>query len=188
MSYRVAVVVGSLRRGSWNRALAHAVVSLAPADFSFEFVEIGELPLYSQDYDADYPEVAKRFKQSIEAADALLFVTPEYNRSIPGVLKNALDWGSRPWGHNSWSGKPGAVLGTSPGAVGTALAQQHLRNVLSYLDMPVLGQPEVFLQQKPGFFADDGSIANEATRQFLQGYLERFADWVKHHADRVANR
>lgn len=98
MSYRIAVVVGSLRRASTNRALAHAVISLAPADFSFEFVEIGELPLYSQDYDADFPDVAKRFKQSIEAADALLFVTPEYNRSIPGVLKNALDWGSRPWG------------------------------------------------------------------------------------------
>lgn len=107
MSYRVAVVVGSLRRGSWNRALAHAVISLAPADFSFEFVEIGELPLYSQDYDADFPDVAKRFKESIEAADAQLFVTPEYNRSIPGVLKNAIDWGSRPWGHNSWSGKAG---------------------------------------------------------------------------------
>lgn len=142
MAYRIAVVVGSLRRESWNRALAHAVISLAPADFSFEFIEIGNLPLYNQDYDADFPEVARRFKQSIEAVDGLLFVTPEYNRSIPGVLKNALDWGSRPWGTNSWARKPGAMLGTSPGATGTALAQQHLRNVLAYLDVATLAQPE----------------------------------------------
>ncbi|RKT99143.1 NADPH-dependent FMN reductase [Burkholderia sp. Nafp2/4-1b] len=179
MPYRVAVVVGSLRRGSWNRALAHAVVSLAPADFSFEFVEIGELPLYSQDYDADFPEVAKRFKQSIEAADALLFVTPEYNRSIPGVLKNALDWGSRPWGHNSWSGKPGAVLGTSPGAVGTALAQQHLRNVLAYLDVKTLGQPEMFIKHDPARIDDEGQIVSEDTRKFLQGFVDRYVDWVR---------
>ncbi|WP_175984272.1 NADPH-dependent FMN reductase [Burkholderia vietnamiensis] len=171
MSHRIAVVVGSLRRGSWNRALAHAVISLAPADFSFEFVEIGELPLYSQDYDADFPEVAKRFKQSIEAADALLFVTPEYNRSIPGVLKNALDWGSRPWGHNSWSGKPGAV--------GTALAQQHLRNVLAYLDVKMLTQPEMFIKHDPSRIDDEGRIVSDDTRTFLQGFVDRYADWVR---------
>ncbi|KVD49962.1 NADPH-dependent FMN reductase [Burkholderia sp. MSMB1072] len=179
MSYRIAVVVGSLRSASTNRALAHAVISLAPADFSFEFVEIGELPLYSQDYDADFPEVAKRFKQSIEAADALLFVTPEYNRSIPGVLKNALDWGSRPWGSNSWSGKPGAVLGTSPGAVGTALAQQHLRNVLAYLDVKTLGQPEMFIKHDPARIDDQGQIVSEDTRKFLQGFVDRYAGWVR---------
>ena len=182
MSYRVAVVVGSLRRGSWNRALAHAVISLAPADFSFEFVEIGELPLYSQDYDADFPDVAKRFKESIEAADALLFVTPEYNRSIPGVLKNAIDWGSRPWGHNSWSGKPGAVLGTSPGATGTALAQQHLRNILAYLDVPTLGAPEVFLQAKDDLFDDKGHIGNEGSKKFLQGWMDKYVAWIKSHS------
>ncbi|WP_010088928.1 NADPH-dependent FMN reductase [Burkholderia ubonensis] len=179
MAHRIAVIVGSLRRGSWNRALARAVISLAPADFAFEFVEIGELPLYSQDYDADFPEVAKRFKQAIEAADGLLFVTPEYNRSIPGVLKNALDWGSRPWGANSWAGKPGAVLGTSPGATGTALSQQHLRNVLAYLDVATLGQPEMFIKHDPTRIDDEGRIVSDDTRKFLQGFVDRYAAWVR---------
>ena len=136
MTYKVAVVVGSLRRESFNRQLAQAVISLAPADFTFEFLEIGNLPLYSQDYDADFPEVARNLKQKISEANALLFVTPEYNRSIPGVLKNAIDWGSRPWGHSAWGGKPGAVIGTSVGAIGTAIAQSHLRGVCAYLDIP----------------------------------------------------
>ncbi|KVM50798.1 NADPH-dependent FMN reductase [Burkholderia ubonensis] len=179
MAHRIAVIVGSLRRGSWNRALARAVVSLAPADLAFEFVEIGELPLYSQDYDADFPEVAKRFKQAIETADGLLFVTPEYNRSIPGVLKNALDWGSRPWGANSWAGKPGAVLGTSPGATGTALSQQHLRNVLAYLDVATLGQPEMFIKHDPTRIDDEGRIVSDDTRKFLQGFVDRYAAWVR---------
>ena len=120
MAYQIAVVVGSLRRDSTNRQLAKALISLAPSDFSFEFLDVGSLPLYSQDYDHDFPEVARHFKQQIHAANGLLFVTPEYNRSMPGVLKNALDWGSRPWGHSVWGGKPGAVIGTSPGATGTA--------------------------------------------------------------------
>ncbi|AOI74498.1 NADPH-dependent FMN reductase [Burkholderia ubonensis] len=179
MAHRIAVIVGSLRRGSWNRALARAVISLAPADLAFEFVEIGELPLYSQDYDADFPEVAKRFKQAIEAADGLLFVTPEYNRSIPGVLKNAIDWGSRPWGANSWAGKPGAVLGTSPGATGTALSQQHLRNVLAYLDVATLGQPEMFIKHDPTRIDDEGRIVSDDTRKFLQGFVDRYAAWVR---------
>ncbi|KVU46215.1 NADPH-dependent FMN reductase [Burkholderia ubonensis] len=179
MAHRIAVIVGSLRRGSWNRALARAVVSLAPGDLAFEFVEIGELPLYSQDYDADFPEVAKRFKQAIEAADGLLFVTPEYNRSIPGVLKNAIDWGSRPWGANSWAGKPGALLGTSPGATGTALSQQHLRNVLAYLDVATLGQPEMFIKHDPTRIDDEGRIVSDDTRKFLQGFVDRYAAWVR---------
>lgn len=179
MAYSIAVVVGSLRRESWNRALAHAVISLAPADFSFEFIEIGNLPLYNQDYDADFPEVARRFKQSIEAVDGLLFVTPEYNRSIPGVLKNALDWGSRPWGTNSWARKPGAMLGTSPGATGTALAQQHLRNVLAYLDVATLAQPEMFIRHDPARIDDQGRIVDEDTRKFLQHFVDRFAEWVR---------
>ncbi|SMF99015.1 NADPH-dependent FMN reductase [Burkholderia singularis] len=182
MTYRIAVIVGSLRRESSNRALAKAVMSLAPADLSFESVEIGELPLYSQDYDADFPEVAKRFKQSIEAAQGLLFVTPEYNRSIPGVLKNALDWGSRPWGSNSWAGKPAAVLGTSPGATGTALSQQHLRNVLAYFDAPTLGQPEMFVRHDPARIDAQGNIVNDDTRKFLQGFVDRYASWVRLHA------
>jgi chromate reductase len=181
MTYNIAVIVGSLRRDSFNKTLAHAVTSLAPAGFSFEFVDIGVLPLYSQDYDADFPEVARRFKQQIEAADALLFVTPEYNRSIPGVLKNALDWGSRPWGTNSWAGKPGAVLGTSPGATGTALAQQHLRNVLAYLDVTMLGQPEMFIKHSADQIDDTGNIVNDGTRKFLQKYVDRYEAWVKQH-------
>ena len=188
MTYRIAVVVGSLRRDSFNRQLADALAKMAPQGLEFAQVRIDDLPLYNQDDDSQQAEPVRRLKSEIAAAQGVLFVTPEYNRSIPGVLKNAIDNASRPYGQSAWAGKPAGVVGISIGAIGTALAQQHLRNVLSYLDMPVLGQPEVFLQQKPGFFADDGSIANEATRQFLQGYLERFAEWVKHHADRVANR
>ncbi|WP_323119175.1 NADPH-dependent FMN reductase [Burkholderia alba] len=182
MTYHIAVVVGSLRRESTNRVLAHAVMSLAPDDFTFEFVEIGALPLYSQDYDADFPEPARRFKQQIEAAHALLFVTPEYNRSMPGVLKNALDWGSRPWGSNSWAGKPGAVLGTSPGATGTALSQQHLRNVLAYLDVATLAQPEMFIRHDASRIDAQGNIVNDDTRKFLQSFVERYAGWVRRNA------
>ena len=181
MAHHIAVVVGSLRRESINRQLAQALISLAPADFSFEFLDIGALPLYSQDYDADFPDVARQFKQKIEAADGLLFVTAEYNRSIPGVLKNALDWGSRPWGTNSWAGKAGAVAGTSPGATGTALSQQHLRNVLSYLDVATLCQPEMFIKHNPAAIDTAGSILNEDTRKFLQTFVDRYAAWVSQH-------
>ncbi|MCX5538942.1 NAD(P)H-dependent oxidoreductase [Paraburkholderia sp. CNPSo 3076] len=179
MAYKIAVVVGSLRKDSFNRQLAHAVTSLAPADFTFEYLDIGVLPLYSQEYDADYPEVARRFKQQIEAVDALLFVTPEYNRSIPGGLKNALDWGSRPWGANSWRGKPGAVLGTSVGATGTALSQQHLRNVLAYLEVTLLGQPEMFIKHDASRINEKGEIVSEDTRKFLQGFVDTYVAWVK---------
>lgn len=179
MAYHIAVVVGSLRRESFNRQLAQAVISLAPADFTFEFIDIGTLPLYSQDYDADYPEVAKHLKQRVEAADGLLFVTPEYNRSIPGVLKNALDWGSRPWGTNSWGNKPGAMLGTSLGATGTALAQQHLRSVLAYLDVATLAQPEMFIKHDASAINEKGEILNDGTRQFLQTFVDRYVAWVK---------
>ncbi|CAB3797524.1 2-hydroxy-1,4-benzoquinone reductase [Paraburkholderia ultramafica] len=182
MAHHIAVVVGSLRRDSFNRQMAHAVISLAPSDFTFEFIDIGSLPLYSQDYDADYPEAGKQLKQRIEAADGLLFVTPEYNRSMPGVLKNALDWGSRPWGTNSWANKPAAVIGTSPGATGTALAQQHLRNVLAYLDVATLGQPEVFIRHDPAVINEKGEIVNDRTRKFLQTFVDRYVVWVKRHA------
>ncbi|BCG00832.1 NADPH-dependent oxidoreductase [Paraburkholderia sp. PGU19] len=181
MAYHIAVVVGSLRRDSTNRQLAKALISLAPSDFSFEFLDIGSLPLYSQDYDHDFPEVARHFKQQIHAANGLLFVTPEYNRSMPGVLKNALDWGSRPWGHSVWGGKPGAVIGTSPGATGTALAQQHLRNVLAYLDVHTLGQPEMFIKHTAGQIDENGNIASDDTRKFLQKFVDRYVDWVKRH-------
>lgn len=175
---KVAVIVGSLRKDSINRKLAKAVEKLAPKHFVFEHVDIGGLPLYNQDFDGDYPAEGKAFKAQIEAADALLFVTPEYNRSYPGVLKNALDIGSRPWGTNSFAGKPAAVLGTSPGATGTALAQQHLRNVLAYLDVPTLAQPEVFVRFSDDLIDDEGGIGNEGTQKFLQGFVDAYVAWV----------
>lgn len=176
---RVAVLIGSLRKGSFNRQLAQAVERLAPADFVFEHIRIDNLPLYDQDFDGDYPAEGKRLKQEIADADALLFVTPEYNRSMPGVLKNAIDIASRPWGTNSFAGKPGAVIGISVGATGTALAQQHLRNVLAYLDVPTLGQPEVFIQHREDTFDANGNFTHETTKKFLQGFVDRYVAWVK---------
>lgn len=180
MSKTIAVIVGSLRRDSFNKKLAGALVKLAPPDFTFSTVEIGDLPLYNQDDDANQAPQVKRLKAQITAADALLFVTPEYNRSIPGVLKNAIDHASRPYGQSVWAGKPAGVIGISVGAIGTALSQQHLRNVLAYLDVPTLGQPEAFLQMKDGLFEADGSIA-AASRQFLQGWMDRYVAWVNKH-------
>jgi len=188
MTYRIAVVVGSLRRDSFNQQLAGALAKLAPRDMEFRPVRIDDLPLYNQDDDANQAEPVRRLKSEIADAQGVLFVTPEYNRSVPGVLKNAIDNASRPYGQSAWAGKPAAVLGISVGAIGTALAQQHLRNTLAYLDMPTLGQPEVFLQHKHGFFDANGAIANEDTKQFLQKFVERFAQFVKEHADKVANR
>jgi chromate reductase, NAD(P)H dehydrogenase (quinone) len=176
---RIAVLVGSIRKESLNRKLATAIEKLAPAEFRFQ--RIDDLPHYDQDFDRDYPEQGTRLKQEIEAADALLFATPEYNRSFPGVLKNAIDIASRPWGKNSFAGKPGGVIGISVGATGTALAQQHLRNVLAYLDVPTLGQPEVLLKHEEGFFDADGGIANEGTRKFLQGWVDRYVEWIAKH-------
>lgn len=175
---KVAVFVGSLRKGSYNRMLAKVVENLAPDGFEFQHIRIDGLPLYNQDFDRDYPAEGKRLKQEVEAADALLFVTPEYNRSIPGVLKNALDLGSRPWGANSFAGKPGAVIGVSVGATGASMAQQHLRNVLAYLDVAVLGQPEVYVQFKEGLIDGEGRVGSEDTRKFLQGFVDRYAAWV----------
>lgn len=180
--YQIAVVVGSLRRDSINRKLASAVVKLAPPEFSFKQVRIGDLPLYNQDDDANQAATVKRLKGEIAAASGLLFVTPEYNRSIPGVLKNAIDHASRPYGQNAWAGKPAGVLGASIGAIGSALAQQHLRNILAYLDVPTLGQPEAFNQVTDGFFDADGNIADAETRKFLQGWMDRYVAWVKKHA------
>ncbi len=178
---RIALFVGSLRKDSINRRLARAVARLAPEEFEFEHVRIDDLPLYDQDFDGDYPQAGKRLKHEVSSANALLFVTPEYNRSIPGVLKNALDLGSRPWGSNSFAHKPGAVLGASPGAAGTAMAQQHLRNVLSYLDVAVLPQPETFIHFKEGMIDADGVVESEGTQKFLQGFVDRYVSWVQRH-------
>lgn len=179
--YRIAVVVGSLRRDSFNRRLAGAIVKLAPSEFSFDRVEIGDLPLYNQDDDANPADAVKRLKAEIASSQGVLFVTPEYNRSIPGVLKNALDHASRPYGQSAWAGKPAGVLGVSPGAIGTAVAQQHLRTILAYLDMPTLGQPEAFIQAREGLFDEQGNIG-PASRQYLQGWMDRYVAWVKQHA------
>jgi chromate reductase len=179
--YEIVVAVGSLRRDSFNRKLANAVLKLAPSEFSFTQLQISDLPLYNQDDDGNPAEPVKRLKNQISAAQGLLFVTPEYNRSIPGVLKNALDHASRPYGQNAWAGKPAGVLGASIGATGTAMAQQHLRNVLAYLDVPTLGQPEAFIQVKEGLFDDAGSIG-DASRKFLQNWMNRYVAWVKKHA------
>lgn len=176
----IAVVVGSLRRESINRKLANGIEKLAPPDFAFKHIEIGDLPLYDQDEDAHQAASVQRLKADIKAADGLLFVSPEYNRSFPGVLKNAIDHASRPYGQSAWSGKPAGILGASGGAIGTALAQQHLRNVLAYLDVPTMGQPEAFVQLKDGFFEADGSIG-PGSRQFLQTWMDRYVAFVRHH-------
>jgi chromate reductase len=181
MKYQIAVVVGSLRRDSINRKLADAVVKLAPSEFAFQQLQIGDLPLYNQDDDANQSGSVKRLKTEIAAAQGLLFVTPEYNRSIPGVLKNAIDNASRPYGHSAWAGKPAGILSASIGAIGAAMAQQHLRNILAYLDVPTLGQPEAFIHVKDGFFDAASNIANADSGKFLQGWMDRYVDWVKKH-------
>ena len=176
--YQIAVIVGSLRHDSLNRKLASAVVKLAPAEFSFKQVQISDLPLYNQDDDANPAESAKRLKNEIKSAQGLLFVTPEYNRSIPGVLKNAIDHASRPYGQSAWAGKPAGVMGISPGATGTAMAQQHLRNILAHLDVQMLGQPEGFIQAKEGLFDQAGNIGADS-RKFMQNWMDKYVAWVK---------
>lgn len=176
---KVAVLVGSLRQDSYNRRLARAVEKLMPQGLSFEYIRIDDLPLYNQDFDNAYPPAASRLKQEVASADALLFVTPEYNRSVPGVLKNAIDIASRPYGTNSFAGKPAAVLGCSIGSIGTALAQQHLRNMLAYLDVPTLGQPEVFIHFTDDLIAADGTISKPGTQQFLQAFVDRYVAWIR---------
>lgn len=176
--YQIAVLVGSLRRDSFNRKLASAMARLAPADFIFQQLQIDDLPLYNQDDDAGQASSVKRLKTELTDAHGLLFVTPEYNRSIPGVLKNAIDHASRPYGKSAWAGKPAGVLGVSVGAVGTAAAQQHLRTILAYLDVPTLGQPEAFIQAKDDLFDQNGSVG-ASSLAFLQGWMDHYVAWVR---------
>jgi len=176
--YTIAVLVGSLRRESNNRKLAKALAKLGQAKFKFSFVELADVPIYNEDLWQNPPAAVLRMKKDIETADAVLFVTPEYNRSIPPVVKNAIDWGTRPWGKNSWAGKPASIVGTSPGAVGTAVAQTHLRSIALTIDTILMGQPEVYLANKPGLIDDNDDISDDTTREFLQGYLDRFAAWI----------
>lgn len=177
--YSIAVVVGSLRRQSWNRKLAEALMRMAPRHFSCRVLRIDDLPLYNQDDDDDQAAPVRRLKSEIRAADGVIFVTPEYNRALPGVLKNAIDHASRPYGDNAWAGKPAGVVGASIGAIGTAVAQQNLRSVLAYLDMATLGQPEVYLHMQDGWFDAEGNIANADSAAFVQGWMDTYVAWVE---------
>ena len=178
MAYKVGVFIGSLAKESINRKLAKAVMRLPSNSLQFSEIPIKDLPLYSYDYDANYPQVAKDFKAAIEGVDALLFVTPEYNRSVPGSLKNAIDLGSRPWGKNSFALKPSSVIGASVGAIGTAVGQQHLRSILSYVNSPELAQPEVYIHFTPGLVDDAGNITVQSTADFLKDWLQKFETFV----------
>ncbi len=175
----VAVIVGSLRKGSYNRQLAHALAALAPSSLRLEIVEIRDLPHYDEDLDPDPPAAWREFRERIRRADAVLFATPEYNRSVPGVLKNAIDVGSRPYGQSAWSGKPCAVITLSPGAIGGFGANHHVRQSLVFLDMPAMPQPEAYVGGAAKLFAGDGSIQSEGTRDFLRQFVQAFARWVE---------
>ena len=177
-TFSVGYFVGSLARGSINRKLAQALVRLAPAGLTLREIPIGDLPLYSYDYDADYPPAGKALKDAIASVDAVLFVTPEYNRSIPGALKNAIDWASRPWGTNSFARKPSAVIGTSPGKIGTAVGQQHLRSILAFCNSPQFNAIEAYIEFTKGLITDDGEVTNDSTRKFLANYLEEFHGYI----------
>lgn len=177
-TYKVGYLIGSLAKGSINRQLANALIKLAPKDLEFHEISFKDLPLYSYDYDANYPEVATKFKKAITDSDAVLFVTPEYNRSIPGALKNAIDWASRPWGTNSFARIPSGVIGTSPGAIGTAVAQQQLRSVLSFCNSPQMNSPEAYIQFKPGLITEAGEVTDESTADFLRNFMSEFHQFV----------
>jgi chromate reductase len=179
MPKQIGYLVGSLRKDSYNRKLANALIRLGPADFNFKELRIADLPLYNQDDDRSQAPEVQRLKSELRAVDAVIFFTAEYNRSVPGVLKNAIDHASRPYGQSAWAGKPAGIIGASIGAIGTALAQSHLRMILAYLDMPTLGQHEAYIQVKDGFFDDAGNVANAETRKFLHGWMDKYATWVK---------
>ena len=178
-SYRVGYFVGSLAKASINRKLAKALVRLAPREIELTEISFRDLPLYSYDYDADYPPVARAFKDAIANVDAVLFVTPEYNRSIPGALKNAIDWASRPYGQNAFTRKPSAVIGASPGSIGTAVGQQHLRSVLGFCNSPQMNAPEAYIQFTPGLVTDDGEVTNESTEEFLRNYMKELHGFLE---------
>ena len=174
----VAVIVGSLRAASLSRRMAHALMELAPAELRLEIVEIGELPLYNEDLEHDVPASWTAFRERVRRADAVLFITPEYNRSVPAPLKNAIDVGSRPYGKSAWSQLPGAIVSLSPGALGAFGANHHLRQSLVFLDVPVMQQPEAYVGNAGQLFHEDGRLKNDATREFMTKYLAAFARWI----------
>ena len=177
-TFTVGYFVGSLARASINRKLALALTRVAPPELRMREIAIGELPLYNYDYDADYPAPARALKEAIAAVDAVLFVTPEYNRSIPGALKNAIDWASRPYGQNSFTRKPSAVIGTSPGKIGTAVGQQHLRSILAFCNSPLMNAIEAYIQFEPGLITDEGEITNPSTADFLRNFMVEFHGYI----------
>ena len=178
-NFTVGYFVGSLARASINRKLATALVRLAPAELRMQEIPIGDLPLYSYDYDKDYPPAARALKEAIAAVDAALFVTPEYNRSIPGGLKNAIDWASRPYGENSFARKPSAMIGTSPGKIGTAVGQQHLKSILSFCNSPQMNAVEAYIEFTPNLITDNGDVTVDSTREFLRTFMEEFYGFIE---------
>ena len=177
-NYAIGYIIGSLSASSINRTLSKALIRLAPDNLAFEEIAIKDLPLYNRDLDDDYPQAALALKDAIAAVDAVLFVTPEYNRGVPGALKNAIDWASRPYGSNSLTRKPSAVIGASPGKIGTAVAQQSLRSALSFCNSPQMTAPEAYIQLTPGLITDDGRVTDASTEQFLREYMEAFGAFV----------
>jgi chromate reductase, NAD(P)H dehydrogenase (quinone) len=177
-AYRIGYIIGSLSTESINRILARALIRLAPKNLEFVEISIRDLPLYNRDFDADYPPAGRALKDAIAAVDAVLFVTPEYNRGIPGCLKNAIDWASRPYGTNSFANKPSAVIGASPGKIGTALGQQSLRSALSFCNSPQMTAPEAYIQFTPGLITEAGEVTDKSTEQFLRDFVEAFDVFV----------
>ncbi|MGZ4609264.1 MAG: NADPH-dependent FMN reductase [Actinomycetes bacterium] len=177
-TYQVGYFVGSLSADSINRTLSQALIRLAPPDLAFTEIPIKDLPLYNRDHDADYPPEGKALKEAIAAVDAVLFVTPEYNRSIPGALKNAIDWASRPWGTNSFARKPSAVIGASPGAIGTAVAQQNLKSVLGFCNSPQMNAVEAYIQVRPGLFTPSGEVTDDSMATFLRDFMTEFREFI----------
>ena len=177
-TFTVGYLIGSLAKASINRKLAVALARLAPSELELREIPIGDLPLYSYDYDKDYPPAGKALKDALASVDAVLFVTPEYNRSIPGALKNAIDWASRPWGTNSFARKPSAIIGASPGNIGTAVGQQHLRSILAFCNSPLMNAIEAYIQFKPGLITDDGEVTVDSTREFLTNYMNEFYGYI----------
>lgn len=178
-TYKIGYLVGSLSGTSINRVLARALIKLAPDGLDFTEIPIGDLPLYNPDFDADFPAAGRALKAAIEASDGILFVSPEYNRSIPGALKNAIDWGSRPWGTNSFARKPTGIIGASPGGIGTAVMQSSMRGVLSFLDAPQLNAPEAYITFDPAAYGEDGEVKNESTAAFLRHYMDEYLAFVQ---------
>jgi chromate reductase len=183
---KVAVIVGSLKKTSLNRQFALALAKLARPKLELKIVEIGDLPFYSEDAEKEISAAVVRFKSEIEGSDAVMFVTPEYLRTIPGVLKNAIEWGARPYGKTSWGGKPGAVAGVTPGAIGTAVAQSHLRSIAPVLDIALISQPELYLSLKPGQINENGDVVDEALKSLLQTFVDRFSAWIERLAQKPA--